>query len=98
MLSLSLRDGGAVFLSPFQGWRAHFHTDEARLQSKAEGSGCVERVSHISAVSRRTQDDWTTVDAWLLDPGASAVISPVNADDRFMYRGRVFPRMTIKVA
>ena len=54
MLSLPLRDGGAVFLSPFQGWRAHFHTDEAQLQSKGEGSGCAERVSSISAVSRRT--------------------------------------------
>lgn len=96
MLSVFLRKGGSVFMSPLQGWRAHFHDDEARLQSADAVPVRPERVSRIPTNSRRTEDAFAHVEAWLLRPGTKVVVEPADVNDRFTYKRRVFPRLIIQ--
>ncbi|MEK7073698.1 MAG: hypothetical protein AAB960_00015 [Patescibacteria group bacterium] len=96
MQSIFLRMGGSVFMNPLQGWRAHFHDDEARLQSADAAGVRPERVSRIPTNSRRIEDAFAHVEAWLLRPGTKVVVEPADKGDKFTYNRRVFPRMIIQ--
>lgn len=97
MESFFLMDGGSVFVSPVQGWRAHFHSDEAMLKDAAIGVPPAERLARVPARSRRTEDATTHVEAWLLESGAHVEVMPSAEGDVFMYKRRKFPKMSIEV-
>lgn len=97
MESFFLKNGGSVFVSPLQGWRAHFHNDEAMLKDAVIGAPHAERLARVPTRSRRTEDATTHVEAWLLEPGAQVEVMPSAAGDVFMYKRRKFPKMSIEV-
>jgi len=97
MQSFFLSKGGAVFVNPAQGWRAHFHSDEATIKDSEIGAPLAERVARVPTRSRRTQDATTHVEAWLLEQGTRVDIIPAGGNDVFMYKRRKFPKMTIEV-
>lgn len=96
MQSFPIHNGGAVFLSPIQGWRAHFHSDEASIKDAVIGAPLAERVAKVPTRSRRREDAATHVEAWLLEQGTQVDIIPAGSGT-FMYKRRKFPKMTIEV-
>lgn len=97
MQSIFLREGGAVFLNPTRGWRAHFHDDEAMLKDATVDAVPAERLARVATRSRRTEDGAAHVEAWLLSEGSHVLVQPTHEGDVFMYKRRKFPRMRIEV-